>query len=67
MKHSISKIKKYKAIPVTNSEYSLVCDTAMPPPPLFLIIGSQMAVRLSALHAGRPHFTPGKIPGTHFC
>jgi hypothetical protein len=22
---------------------------------------------LSVLRAGRPHFTPRKIPGTHFC
>jgi hypothetical protein len=29
--------------------------------------GSQMAVRLSALRAGRPLFTPTKISGTHFC
>jgi hypothetical protein len=30
-------------------------------------IGSEMAVRLSVLHAGRPSFTPRKIPGNHFC
>jgi hypothetical protein len=30
-------------------------------------IGSQMAVRLLALRANRPPFTPRKIPGTHFC
>jgi hypothetical protein len=29
-------------------------------------LGSQMAVRLSALRAGRP-LPPKKIPGTHFC
>jgi hypothetical protein len=34
---------------------------------IFYTIGSQMAVRLSALRAGRPPFTPKKIPGTHFC
>jgi hypothetical protein len=27
----------------------------------------KMAVRLSALRAGRPPFIPWKIPGTHFC
>jgi hypothetical protein len=31
-----------------------------------LIIGSQMAVRLSALRADRP-LLPRIIPGTHFC
>jgi hypothetical protein len=35
-------------------------------PHMFYTIGSQMAVRLSPLRAGRP-FTPRKIPGTHFC
>jgi hypothetical protein len=30
-------------------------------------VGSQMAVRLSALRACWPPFTPRKIPGTHFC
>jgi hypothetical protein len=34
---------------------------------IFHKIGSQMAVRLSALSAGRPPFTRRKIPGTHFC
>jgi hypothetical protein len=33
---------------------------------IFQTIGSDMAVRLSVLHAGRPFF-PRKIPGTHFC
>jgi hypothetical protein len=27
----------------------------------------QMVMKLSALHPGRPPFTPRKIPGTHFC
>jgi hypothetical protein len=30
------------------------------------LVGPQMAVRLSALCAGRP-LRPRKIPGTHFC
>jgi hypothetical protein len=30
-------------------------------------IGSQMAVRMSALRARLPPFTPRKIPGTNFC
>jgi hypothetical protein len=34
---------------------------------IFWTIDSQMAVRLSALRADRPPFTPRKIPGTHFC
>jgi hypothetical protein len=34
---------------------------------VFQTIGSQMAVRLSALRAGRLPFNPRKIPGTHFC
>jgi hypothetical protein len=29
-------------------------------------IGSQMAVRLSALRVGRA-LPPGNVPGTHFC
>jgi hypothetical protein len=33
--------------------------------PYFQIIGSEKTVRLSALRAGRPPFTPRKIPGTH--
>jgi hypothetical protein len=33
---------------------------------IFYTIGSQMAVRLSALRTGRPLLT-GKIPGTHLC
>jgi hypothetical protein len=33
---------------------------------IFYTIGSQMVVRLSALHAGHP-LHPKKIPGTHFC
>jgi hypothetical protein len=33
---------------------------------IFQTIGSQMAVRLSALRAGR-FLPPRKIPGTHFC
>jgi hypothetical protein len=33
---------------------------------IFYTIGSQMAVRLSALRTGHP-LLPGKIPGTHFC
>jgi hypothetical protein len=33
---------------------------------IFHTIGSQMAVRLSALTAGRALPTPRKIPGTHF-
>jgi hypothetical protein len=34
---------------------------------IFQKIDSQMAVRLSALNAGRPPFTRRKIPGTYFC
>jgi hypothetical protein len=34
---------------------------------IFQTVGSQMAMRLSALCAGRPHFTAKMIPGTHFC
>jgi hypothetical protein len=34
---------------------------------IFQTVGSQMVVKLSALRAGRPPFTPRKIPGTHFC
>jgi hypothetical protein len=34
---------------------------------IFWTIGSQMAVRFTALHAYRPPFTPRNIPGTHFC
>jgi hypothetical protein len=30
-------------------------------------VGSQVAVRLSALRADRPPFTSRKIAGTHFC
>jgi predicted RNA binding protein YcfA (HicA-like mRNA interferase family) len=33
---------------------------------IFYTIGSQMEVRLSPLHAGRP-LQPRKIPGTNFC
>jgi hypothetical protein len=33
---------------------------------IFYTIGSQMVVRLSALHADHP-LAPRKIPGTHFC
>jgi hypothetical protein len=33
---------------------------------IFYTFGSQMAVRLSALRAGR-FLPPRKIPGTHFC
>jgi hypothetical protein len=35
--------------------------------PHFLDNGSHMAMRLSALRASRPPFTPTNIPGTHFC
>jgi hypothetical protein len=35
-------------------------------PDIFYKGGSQMAVRLSALHTGRL-FASRKIPGTHFC
>jgi hypothetical protein len=34
---------------------------------IFYTIGSQMAVRLSALRADLPPFNPRKILGTHFC
>jgi hypothetical protein len=33
---------------------------------IFYKIGSQMAVKFSALLSGRP-LLPMKIPGTHFC
>jgi hypothetical protein len=34
---------------------------------IFWIIGSQMAMRLSASRTGHPPVTPRKMPGTHFC
>jgi hypothetical protein len=34
---------------------------------IFQRVGSQMAVRLSVLRAGRPHFISRKFPGTHIC
>jgi hypothetical protein len=54
-----------KAIPVTGREGQLGCETSRLPHVVYTI-GSQMAVRLSALRAGRP-LHPGNIPGTHFC
>jgi hypothetical protein len=50
-------LSKGKAVPVTGRGGSHI----------FWTIGSQMAVRLSALRSGRPPFIPRKIPGTHFC
>jgi hypothetical protein len=50
------KKKKGKTNPVTGREGPYGCET----------IGSQMAVRLSALRVGRP-LPPRKIPGSHFC
>jgi hypothetical protein len=54
-------IEEGKAIPVTDHRGSHV----------FQIIGSQMAMTSSSLRpgrpAGRPSFTPRKIPGTRFC
>jgi hypothetical protein len=54
---------QFKAIHVTGRGGSLSCETRGFH--IFHIIGSQVAVRLSALSAGRP-LTPRKIPGTHF-
>jgi hypothetical protein len=52
-----------KVIPVTGREGPLDCKTSRFPH-FLQTIGSQMAVRLSALRAGRP-LPPRKIPGTH--
>jgi hypothetical protein len=60
----ILPLKKSKVIPVTGRGGPQVCETSRLPH--VLTIGSQMAVRLSALRAGRP-LPPRKIPGTHFC
>jgi hypothetical protein len=53
-----------KALPVTGREGPEGCETSSSQ--IFQTIGSQMAVRLSALRAGRP-LTPRNIPGTHVC
>jgi hypothetical protein len=50
-----------KSIPVTGCGGPLGCETSG-----LSQIGSQMAVRLSGLRAGRP-LPLRKIPGTHFC
>jgi hypothetical protein len=54
-----------QAIPATGRGGPLGSETSSLPH--FYKIGSQMSVRLAALRAGRPPFTPRKIPGTHFC
>jgi hypothetical protein len=59
------KISKYETIPVTAVEaHSVVRHRGSH---IFLKVGSQMAVKLSELSAGRPPFTPRKIPDTRFC
>jgi hypothetical protein len=57
--------KKGKAMLVTGREGPQGCETSRLPH-FPLTIGSQMAVRLSALRAGSP-LPPRNIPGTHFC
>jgi hypothetical protein len=58
--------QKKKAIPVTDSGGPWRCETTRLPH--FLIVGLQMAVRLSALCAGSASPHPHrKSPGTRFC
>jgi hypothetical protein len=57
-------VKKCKAIPVTGCRGPYGCETSSSH--IFQTVGSLMAVRLSALRAGRS-LPPRKIPGTHFC